>query len=271
MKWLALASLLSATAILLSAGEARAGARVSCREAWKNQRADFDFKESYQDYIARVHRGECEKDWTILVYMAADNNLFPFALWDLYEMEAAYRTKDRAGSTPKVDLVVQVDGTAPDDLRRLHIYSGPVQYAPRQKDDFTSATLDDVKSPIIEKLDEKKNDSEKRRLEDFLVWAQEKYPSKNYMVVVWGHGQGWKSYPVEEKAPTRLLERTELPKFPAPKPDSRFGGIAFRESSGDWLDIPALRDVLGTFKAITGKRIDIYASDACLMQMLEVR
>lgn len=260
---------LLALLLLLFSG-AEAGARPSCRDSWKNQSTDFDFKETYATYQQRLRRGECEKDWAILVYMAADNNLFPFALWDLFEMEAAYKTRDRAGSTVKADLIVQVDGTGANDLRRLHIFSGPVEYKEKLKDDFLNSSLDDVKSPVIEKLAEKNSDSEKKRLEDFLLWAQEKYPAKNTMVIVWGHGQGWKSYPVDDKAKSRLLERTELPSFPKAKPDAAFGGIAFRQSSGSVLDIPALADVLGTYRAVAGKPVDIYASDACLMQMLEV-
>jgi len=256
--------------LLLLVSGAEAGARPSCRESWKNQNTDFDFKESYTSFQNRLRRSECEKDWAILVYMAADNNLFPFALWDLYEMEAAYKTRDRAGSTLKTDLIVQVDGTGTNDLRRLHIFSGPVEYKEKLKDDFVNGSLDNVKSPVIEKLVEKNSDSEKKRLEDFLLWAQEKYPARNTMVIVWGHGQGWKSYPVDDKAKGRLLERTELPSFPKPKPDPSFGGIAFRQSSGTALDIPALADVLGTFRAVAGKPVDVYASDACLMQMLEV-
>lgn len=266
MKKLALATLLLAMVPLT--GEA--GARPSCKETWQGQAHEYDFKESYDAYYKRLRRDSCEKEWAVLVYMAADNNLFPFALWDLFEMEAAYKTKDRAGSTLKADLIVQVDGTGDADLRRLHVHSGPVPFAEKKKADFEDGSLDDVKSPVIARLDEKKNDSEKQRLEDFLLWALEAYPAKRHLVIVWGHGQGWRSFPIDEKAKTRLLERTELPKFPPSKPDSRFGGIAFRESAGTWLDIPALAEVLDTFRAVAGKPVDVYASDACLMQMLEV-
>ena len=42
------------------------------------------------------------KDWTVMVYMAADNNLEAAAIDDLNEME-------RIGSTSQVDIVVQID------------------------------------------------------------------------------------------------------------------------------------------------------------------
>ncbi|HUM71805.1 MAG TPA: hypothetical protein PLK31_23505, partial [Chloroflexota bacterium] len=48
-------------------------------------------------------------DWTILVYMAADNNLEQAALLDINEMEAA-------GSSEKVHLLVQIDRAAGESV-----------------------------------------------------------------------------------------------------------------------------------------------------------
>lgn len=89
--------------------QARAGALPSCKDQWRGQRYDYDFHEDYQSFQSRLHRDGCEKDWTVLVYMAADNSLFPYALMDLYEMEAAFKSRNVAGSTLKTDLLVQVD------------------------------------------------------------------------------------------------------------------------------------------------------------------
>ncbi len=250
--------------------EASAGALPLCKDQWKGQPYAYDFQEEYGAFQRRLQRTECEKEWTVLVYMAADNELFPFALWDLYEMEAAYKNKNVAASSLKADLIVQVDGPANDDLRRLHIFSGPEEYREHTKDDFIAAKLDSVKSPVIERLSESNRQTEQQRLENFLTWAVEKYPSRNYMLVVWGHGQGWKSYPVTDPAKSRFLDPPGLPEFPKPASDPAFGGIAFHQSSGTWLDIPALSRALKKFQNAVGKSLDVYASDACLMQMLEV-
>ena len=249
-----------------------ADARTSCADAWKSKNHKYDFKEAYGDYYRRLKRDECEKDWTILVYMAADNNLFPYALWDLYDMEARFKSDNNpAGSTLRSDLVVQVDGTAPDDLRRIHIYSGPVEYGKKQKKDFEDVTLESVKSPVVEKLPENDGSSEEKRLADFLLWGIKKYPSKNVFVILWSHGQGWKAFPIAKKAESRFLKEKDVAlNIPHSEPDGRFGGIAFNQSSGKWLDIPALRSVLDRVKRASGKQIDVYGSDACLMQMMEV-
>jgi Clostripain family len=250
--------------------QARAGALPSCKDQWRGQRYDYDFHEDYQSFQSRLHRDGCEKDWTVLVYMAADNSLFPYALMDLYEMEAAFKSRNVAGSTLKTDLLVQVDGPATDDLRRLHIFSGPVQYEEKSKDDFADKTLDVIQSPVVARLPENDGKTERERLSEFLTWAARRYPSRHYMVIVWGHGQGWKSFPVEDPASSRLLHASDAPAFPKPAPDKSFGGIAFRQSSGTWLDVPALSSALGDLRDAIGKPVDVYASDACLMQMLEV-
>ncbi len=243
---------------------------VSCRKQWKQEEYHYDFQEEYEAFQERLKRTQCEKDWTILVYMAADNDLFPYALLDIYEMEAAFKSSDSAGSTLKTDLLVQIDGPASDDLRRLHIFSGPVSYEKKGPEDFSNGSLNNVRSPIAARLNEK-NESEQKRLENFLNWGARNYPAKNYMVIVWGHGQGWKAYPVENPAESRYLEKKDLPtNFPSTKKDKSFGGIAFRKSSGTWLDIPALRNALDSFTQEIGKPVDVYASDSCLMQMLEV-
>lgn len=250
---------------------AKAEKLPDCREIWRAGEHKFDFREPYAEFQDRLKRPSCQKEWTILVYMAADNDLYPYALWDLYEMEAAFRGSDNAGSGIKTDLLVQADGPDRADLRRLHIFSGPVAYSPRRREDFLRSNLDQVRSPIVEKLEENKRESEQVRLENFLLWGAANYPAKNYMVIVWGHGQGWKAYPVQKAAESRFLTPSELPAaFPSVKPDPTFGGIAFRQSTGTWLDIPALKNALTKFRQETGKAIDVYASDSCLMQMVEV-
>lgn len=76
-------------------------------------------------------------------------------------------------------------------------------------------------------------------------------------------------YPVEDPAKSRFLTKSDFPEFPVASTDKDFGGIAFRQSSNSWLDIPGLKYALDSF-ARKNDVVDVYASDACLMQMLEV-
>ncbi len=246
-----------------------AGDLPNCKDQWSKGEGRYS-QESYSEYYSRTKRDSCEKDWTILVYMAADNDLFPYALMDLYEMESPFESSDYAASTDKLDLIVQVDGTEKNDERRLHLFAQTQKYEVKKVSDFANKTLADVKSPVIETLKETRKADQKKRFQDFLSWGTEKYPAKQLMVIVWGHGQGWKAYPVQAPAKSRYLKKGDLPEFPEIESDRSFGGIAFRGDSGDRLSIPDLRESLQALADQRGRAVDVYASDSCLMQMFEV-
>ena len=98
-----------------------------------------------------------------------------------------------------------------------------------------------ITSPVVQELG-KVDMGDYRHLVDFATWAKTNYPAKKYMLVVWNHGAGWiKSLSLGEK------------------------GISYDDETGHHITTPQLGMAL---KAI-GK-VDIYGSDACLMQMPEV-
>jgi len=246
---------------------------ASCRDSWRGRDlARFDFaedtkqtavgNEGYANYQKRlsktnVDRTNCRKEWTVLVYMAGDNDLSPYALWDIEEMEGRFESGNFAGSTLKTDLIVQLDTADTTGLRRLHIFQRDDRaYAPaKSKADFEHRTASEVASPIAHWIDETDSrvqaTTAKHRLRDFLEWGVRTYPSDNYMVIVWGHGQGWSA-----GGPHQPL----------------FGGIMVNAATGRSLSVLDLKDVLDTTSTeiLEGRPIDVYASDACLMQMAEV-
>ena len=73
-----------------------------------------------------------------------------------------------------------------------------------------------------------------RRLVDFVIWAKLTFPAKHYALVVWNHGNGVR-------------------------------GISYDDVTNHNFTVAQL----GRAMASIGK-IDVYASDACLMQMAEV-
>ncbi len=262
--------------------EVRAAELPRCATA----RFDTAGSETYADYAGRVNRKRCRKEWTILVYMAADNDLTPYAYWDLYEMEAGYKSASNYGaSTRKTDLVVQLDTAGDRGIRRLHMFQTPEPYdATLTKDFFDRRTESDIRSPVVTQLPESR-EAEAAKLRKFLEWGIREFPSDNVMAIVWGHGQGWTSTRPERPATSRFLSPEEadlgVPAAPAtpvetpfisPFGGRAFGGLAFNQSSGSYLDIPSLRATLsGVAERLRGgKPFDVYASDACLMQMLEV-
>lgn len=108
------------------------------------------------------------KDWTIMVFLNADNNLDSFGVSDMNEME-------KIGSSSRVNIIVQID--------REH---GPAKRYYIKKDSSGSVT-----SPVIQELGEV-NMGDHNELVKFVEWAAKKYPARRYMLDVWNHGAGWK-------------------------------------------------------------------------------
>ncbi|WP_254172985.1 pre-peptidase C-terminal domain-containing protein [Planktothrix pseudagardhii] len=122
---------------------------------------------------ASVNPGTSTDQWTIMVYIAGDNNLAEAGLVDINEMESI-------GLPDNVNVVVQYDG-APGyvssewvDTRR-----GVIQQ------DFTTSTV----SSNLTSLGEL-NMGDPQTLTDFIQWGKNNYAAQNYAVVVWDHGGG---------------------------------------------------------------------------------
>jgi len=118
--------------------------------------------------------------WTILVYMAADNNLEPVAIEDINEMEAA-------GSNPGVNIVVQFDRNTGYDRSngdwtdtRRYLITPDVEY----NEEIVSTRLDGS-NPLGELAM-----SNPETLHDFIEWGIDAYPADRYMLVMWDHGTG---------------------------------------------------------------------------------
>jgi len=247
-----------------------AAALPSCRDRWSDTNAgDYDHgrdaKQSahgnlgYSDYAARSERERCRKTWTVLVYMAADNEDLPLhAYWNLDDIE----TTVGAASTQDHDVIVHLDLEDPSGLRRLHLFHDPQAEPATSAADFAEATPARIRSPIVDlREDERRPAAEE--LQDFVRWGIERYPAEHTAVVVWGHGQGWR--PAGGSAgPVRYEERE----------GGFVGGIAFDHSQGEVLDIPSLAAALeaATDDAAdtTRARLDLLLLDACLMQSVEV-
>lgn len=80
-----------------------------------------------------------------------------------------------------------------------------------------------------------------RTLRDFVAWGATNYPSDRTVLIVWNHGNGWKR---------------------APKDFGR--AVSYDDDTGNAILIPELS------QALAGRKFDILAWDASLMQMIEV-
>ncbi len=86
-----------------------------------------------------------------------------------------------------------------------------------------------------------------KTLSEFAKWGVKNYPAKHYMLIVWGHGLGRRD----------------------PESDIGVGqerGISFDDSTGNFIR----NSQLGRALKDIGVKLDVYASDACIMQMASV-
>lgn len=182
------------------------------------------------------HRPYVEDDgthkWTFLVYMAADNNLEPYALMDFNELE-------RVGSDANVSLVVQIDRSPEYDTSDGNWTTTRRYYITRDPDRAR------INSPLLFDLGELDMASPKT-LADFVRWGTTNYPADHYVLILWNHGRGWQ---------TRTMADFE-PKVKAIHQDT---------TSGTEMSLNDLSQALSGMP-----KMDIVAFDACLMAMIEV-
>ncbi len=259
-----------------------------------DQTIRYDFSEDYQLYKEKLKRNECKRKWTLLIYMAADNDLSPYSLWDIYEMEHKISGALNLGaSTEHVDVIVELDTREQTGLRRLHIFQTDLEAKTALKlSDFEQKNESSIHSPVIQLLPEVGPGAIKDqsiRFENFLNFGLAEYPSEHTMVVIWGHGEGFigtqTAAPRDNMGPAEWSSRpsgllAEMSKIDLEMtiPESTYpgekvmGGIAFDYSELSYIDLPTLAAI---FKRVQnqshkGRKIDLLAMDACLMQTLEV-
>ena len=110
-------------------------------------------------------------DWTILVYMAADNNLSEQAIDDIIQME-------KAKVPSSINVIVQLDPS---------YYNNDPQ-ARRYKIKHSNSST--IASPVIEYLGEI-DSGDYLVLADFVNWGMKNYQANHYALVIWSHGSGW--------------------------------------------------------------------------------
>lgn len=127
-----------------------------------------------------------EADWTILIYMAADNGLNDAAMEDIDEMLAADFSDD-------IKVIVQIDESEyaeNSSAKRYRIRSG-------SKSQISNLGEIDSGDPAT--------------LTQFANWGFDKYPSDKKALVIWSHGNGW--YPKNRDLPPSFCPDEESGNF----------------------------------------------------------
>jgi hypothetical protein len=184
--------------------------------------------------IVNVHTASVvHTKWTVMVFLNASNDLWPYALPNVQQMASvAYNSDVRFILQWKEAASVGGSGVDFDGTRRYLVTTStpPGSTIPAQ---------------LIQNLGSGVDMGEVSTLQTFVTWAKQNYPADRYACVVWDHGSGW--------APA--VAAHELPKTRAVSYDTQTG-----HAINIW-DLPS---------AFTSQPVDIISFDACLMQMLEV-
>ena len=225
-------------------------------------------------------------DWTVMVYLAGDNNLDGAGVADLREMK-------KVGSSAFVNVIAQFDragsrGTS----KRFYLRKGT-----------------ELPKDAVQDLGET-DTGDPRVLCDFFRWGVKHYPARHYLLVIWNHGSGWddsnlyanhgdyfsgdpppivrkgvvmnaegsvarvqprKARPVAMAQARSAVRRAHRALF-ASTVDTmvRSRAIAFDDQAKDFLDNMEIKRALGEMKTLLGRPLDLIGFDACLMAMLEV-
>jgi len=218
-----------------------------------------------------------EKNWTVMVYMAGDNNLDSAGVVDLKEMK-------KVGSTKQMNVVVQFDREGKNmATNRYFIQKGGTV----AKDKVASLGETNMGDPGV--------------LKDFIKWGIAHYPAKHFLLVVWNHGNGWNDENVYRVARNTLklnIQRRGDVVLPAKGAEDSVSirriraiggrkfrralfstsvtkavttrGIAYDDNAQDFLDNIEMKRVLSSMKKLLKAKVNILGMDACMMNMAEV-
>ncbi|MBO4507713.1 MAG: hypothetical protein J5747_03655, partial [Spirochaetaceae bacterium] len=131
-----------------------------------------------------------KRNWTIVMYMAADNDLESAAILDINEMEAADFKNGGITVLALVDRAEGYDGTNGNwtDTRLYEIK--------HDEDGLNGNIISERIScntlGLFADADSELNMADPNVLHNVLRFAQKQYPASDYALVMWGHGTGWR-------------------------------------------------------------------------------
>lgn len=189
-----------------------------------------------------------ERQWSILIYMAADNNLEASAIEDLNEMEFSNLDTDEVNILALVDRNNGYDSSNGNwsETRLYKIKTGKKSGTEIQSEEIEFSRLGLGPGKNVE-LDL----SDGLILQHTLDFMISKYPANHYGLIIWGHGTGWRNDDVNEN---------DIP--------STYKGFAFDENSGTYMSLYQLNKAVEN--VFSEKAIDFIGFDTCFGGCLEV-
>ncbi|MBU2573965.1 MAG: hypothetical protein KKH28_07825 [Elusimicrobia bacterium] len=176
-----------------------------------------------------------EREWLVLVFINGRNNLARAAVKDVNEMEMV-------GSTDKVAVTAEL-GLLQDRGNSSRLYI--------QKDTTAGANnkLGAIVSPAVQVPGADMGSW--KHFAKFAKWSYSRYPAKKVLAILWNHGSGRIDIGGADNTGAEL-------------------GIAYDDLTRNFIRNKQIALALKEIERSIGKKVSIYASDACLMQMASV-
>jgi len=192
----------------------------------------------------RPNEDEEPLEWTIMVYLAGDNNLQFETVSDLAEMETGMAAAMAAGADPDYvnvialvdtfDLTVNTHYLIVEDQGKINVETGEI-------------ACDCAEVLGGECPESELNMGDPATLQAFIENSVAYAPADRYMLILWDHGGGWYGACWDDTS-----VRTEI--------DGRI----------DRLTVDEIGNAIGAAVESTGVHLDVIGFDACLMAMIEV-
>lgn len=216
--------------VAMAAGSIDFDQGVDVRDALRSVRTPGSRSAPAMGRTGSMNAANGPAEWTIMYWINGKNNLAAYVDPDLNHME-------EVGSSDKLKIIAEVGKEGQGSVKRYLM----------QKDNQPTT----VTSPVIGDMGHE-DMGDWRKLAEFGKWVKTAYPAKRYMLSIWNHGSGWlQGRPQAQQAP----KEHDLSK----------AGISYDDESGNHISTTEMAQALAEMGGV-----DIYASDACLMQMAEV-
>lgn len=176
-------------------------------------------------------------DWTFMVFLNGDNDLEDFVQYSLDKINAYPSTK-------QVNVLVQVD-TLKGPAQRYKVTQDP-----------TASKLEELGEVDM---------GDWHELVNFFEWGVKNYPAQKYAMIIWDHGMGWKNSEYEDTT-NNFIET-----IPGIHIDYEPKSISYDDTNKNFISVTQLRKALIMMALKNNfKRLDLLATDACLMSTMEV-
>jgi len=200
-----------------------------------------------------------KKEWTILIYIAGDNDLYKFALRNIAEMQ-------QLGSNENINILVHFDHhpeKSNKETKRFYVEQGRL-----------------IQIGNIAAMDSGKEET----LINACLWAIGNFPSEKFCLIFWNHGTGGALTPKNfgrlinprelffyDCATKKVLLDRNIQFIDFLEKTNGEKGICFDSTTKNVLDDKKIARALSQVVNFReGKKIDIILMDACLMADIEM-